>query len=116
LQRAVKRFEAAATMRIRFTVRRLMAVVAIACLAMAGAVLVKRSMEFRALAEKQAFNETMSRAYADEGRGPTGDKQRVARGDQMAAYHRELKIKYERTARYPWLRVEPDPPIPEPPE
>ena len=29
-------------------------------------------------------------------------------------YHRALKAKYERLARYPWLSVTPDPP--EPPE
>jgi hypothetical protein len=31
----------------------------------------------------------------------------------MAAYHRELRIKYERAARYPWLLVEPDSPEPQ---
>ena len=29
-----------------------------------------------------------------------------------AAYHKELKNKYEHAARYPWLPVEPDPPMP----
>jgi hypothetical protein len=102
-------------MRIRFTVRRLMVLVALAGLAMAVATLVKRSTEFRALAEEQADAEQMSLAYADEGRGEGGDPQRVARGEQMAAYHRELRIKYERAARSPWLPVDPDPPIPDPP-
>jgi hypothetical protein len=97
------------------SIRVLMAVVAIAALAMAMGVMVKRSNEFRALAEDQAESEQMSLAYADEGRGETGDPQRVARGEQMAAYHQKLRIKYERAARYPWLAVEPDPPVPDPP-
>jgi hypothetical protein len=98
----------------RFSIRTLMALVAIAGLIMAGVMLVKRSSEFRASAEEQADAEMMSIAYADEARGERGDPQRVARGEQMAAYHRKLRAKYERAARYPWLSVEPDPPIPEP--
>jgi hypothetical protein len=100
----------------RFTVRRLMIAVAIIGLALALAVMLKRSGEFRALAEKQAYYEAGSLAYADDARGEGGDPQRVARGEQMAAYHRALKAKYERAARYPWLPVEPDPPEPEPTE
>ena len=74
----------------------LMVVVAIAALGMAIGVTLKRSSEFRALAEEQADSEQMSLAYADEGRGETGDPQRVVRGEQMAAYHQGLRIKYER--------------------
>ena len=29
-----------------------------------------------------------------------------------AAYHKELKNKYEHAARYPWLPIGPDPPLP----
>ena len=95
----------------------LMGVVAIVALVTAIAVMVKRSNEFRALAEEQADSEQMSLAYADEGRGgrgETGDPQRVARGEQMAAYHQKLRIKYEKASRYPWLAVAPDPPVPDP--
>jgi hypothetical protein len=99
-------------MRIRFTVRRVMVLVAIAGLAMAVATLVKRSNEFRALAEEQAEAELTSVGYADDARGEGRDPQRVARGEEMATYHRALRIKYERAARYPWLSVKPDPPIP----
>jgi hypothetical protein len=98
----------------RISIRMLMVLVAIAGLAMAGAIMVRRSTEFRALAEEQADAEMMSMSYADDARGEGGDSQRVARGEQMAAYHRELRAKYERAARYPWLPVEPDPPEPEP--
>jgi hypothetical protein len=103
-------------MRIRFKVHLLMVVVAIGAFAMAGPTLVRRSNRFRALAEDQAEAEAMSLAYADDARGEGRAPQRVARGEQMADYHRRLRIKYERAARYPWLRFEPDPPEPEPPE
>jgi hypothetical protein len=72
----------------------------------------KRSNEYRAVAEEQAEAEATSLSYADDARGPEGDPQRVARGEQMAAYYKALKLKYQRAARYPWLSVEPDPPIP----
>jgi hypothetical protein len=103
-------------MKFRITVRRLMVLIALASLAMAVAIMVKRSAEFRAIAAEQADAEQMSHAYADDARGEDGDRQRVARGEQMAGYHRELRIKYEQAAWYPWLPVDPDPPIPEPEE
>jgi hypothetical protein len=31
----------------------------------------------------------------------------------MQAYFEQLRLKYERAARYPWLSVEPDPPSPD---
>ena len=101
--------------RLRLSVRLLMVLIAFAAVAMAATVMARRSGEFRALAEEQADAEQLSLSYADEARGPTGDRQRVARGEQMAAYHRALRVKYEQAARHPWLPVEPDPPIPEPP-
>jgi hypothetical protein len=90
-----------------------LALVAISALIMAGAVLARRSSEFRAIAEEQADSEMASLEYADDAKGESGDPQRVARGERMAAYYRELRIKYERAAGYPWLLVEPDPPEPE---
>jgi hypothetical protein len=102
--------------RVRISIRLLMALVAIAGLALAAAIMAGRSAEFRARAEHQAESEALSRAYADEARGPGGDGQRVARGEQMAAYHRALRLKYERATRSPWWNPEPDPPVPGPPE
>jgi hypothetical protein len=93
-----------------------MAIVAIVGLALAVADMVRRSNEFRELAEEQADAEQMSQSYADEARGEHGDRQRVARGEQMAMYHKALRIKFERAARYPWTTPEPDPPDPDPPE
>jgi hypothetical protein len=38
-----------------------------------------------------------------------------ARYEETAAYHRELKIKFQFAARCPWLLLDPDPPQPYPP-
>jgi hypothetical protein len=35
--------------------------------------------------------------------------------EETAAYHRELKIKFQLAARCPWLFLDPDPPQPYPP-
>src|SRR5258708_3462243 len=94
----------------RLTIRRLLLVLAIIGLVLATVVMVRRSGEFREMAEQQADYEAGSLAYADDARGEGGDPQRVVRGEQMAAYHRALKAKYARLARYPWLPVEPGPP------
>ncbi len=90
-----------------------MALVAIAGLALAVAIRAGRSAEFRARAEHDAEFEALSHAHADEARGPGGDGRRVARGEPMAAYHRALRLEYERAASSPWWVPEPDPPVPE---
>ena len=106
----------AAMLRPRLKLPHVMALVAILALAIWLGVMLKRSHDFRVLAAEQAEAEQLSMAYADEARGMNGDEQRVARGEQMAAYHRALKEKYDRAAGRPWLSVEPDPPEPEPPQ
>ena len=98
--------------RVRFTVRRMMVAVCVLAVALFTAVMLRRSYEYRERALENADAEELSLSYADEGRGENGDPQRVARGEQMAAYHRALRIKYERARWYPWLPVAPDPPEP----
>ena len=44
---------------------------------------------------------------------PARTKSLLTVTSRMADYWGTLKSKYERAARYPWLRVEPDPPMPE---
>lgn len=99
--------------RLRLTIRRMMFLVAIVGMGLATALMIQRSRQFARIAEEQAYSESLSLSYADEARGKHGDRQRVERGELMASYHRALKLKYERAARYPWLSVEPDPPIPD---
>jgi hypothetical protein len=43
-------------------------------------------------------------------RGPEPSRARLARMRAEASHFGRLRAKYDRAARYPWLRVEPDPP------
>lgn len=92
----------------RFTVRQMAATVAVAGAALAGVLMVRRSARFRAIAAREAAAELMSRARPDADGGGL-----PPRGADLAAYHRGMRLKYERAARYPWLPVAPDPPMPE---
>jgi hypothetical protein len=94
----------------RFSIRTLMGIVAIIGLFMATTVMVKRSNEFRARARDLAYYAGMMDLDAYESREQMGDLPRAAHSEQVAACYRELKLKYERAARYPWLPVDPDPP------
>jgi hypothetical protein len=44
--------------------------------------------------------------------GAQGPMRYLDRAKRLMLYHRALKGKYDRAARYPWLRVELDPPEP----
>jgi len=101
--------------RPRLTVRRLMILVVLVALALTWPILARRSSQFEALARDQAEAEALSLSDADDARGRDGDPQRVARGEQMAAYHRALKLRYLRAARYPWITPDPAAPVPDPP-
>jgi hypothetical protein len=41
------------------------------------------------------------------------ERENVARLRERAAYHAVMAEKYRHAARYPWLSVDPDPPVPE---
>ena len=109
--------------RVRFTVRRAMVTVAAVALAFA----IARYWNARSYYLEKAANHASFRANVLR----TTDSiryweirwtdQRLGRGAEypwpagppfvpaMARYHDEMRQKYERAARYPWLRVEPDP-------
>jgi hypothetical protein len=87
-----------------------MGIVAIIGLIMATAMMVQRLSEFRAHARNLAYFESMMGLDAWESREQMGDLPRAAHSEQKAARFRELKLNYERAARYPWLPVDPDPP------
>lgn len=114
--------------RVRFTVRRMMMAVAVAAVLFAGVIELPRLWALRrqylGFAEKYGYWET--RVNGAVGirqeityysirlpRGPEPSPARLARMKAEAAYYARLRAKYERAARYPWLRVEPDPPLPE---
>ena len=87
--------------RFRFTVRRMMVVVAIVAILIALKV---RRDRFVALAAHYAMKEELTLGTADA----------VLASDRAKAARRErLRVTYTRAARYPWLPVAPDPPEPQ---
>jgi hypothetical protein len=111
--------------RVRFTVVRMMVMVAVAAGLMTAWVGHARlrllSSNYRARAEQHAgIEETLRRIVASDGAdapvdispGP-GLRSRRFTARAVAEHEAALLRKYERAARYPWLRVEPDPLEPE---
>jgi hypothetical protein len=94
--------------RVRFTVQRMMVWVAIAGMVTGAAVLEGRRRIYASMAIKHA-QEAYS-CLTDDGRKPQlfGTKR-----SGTWQYHVSKARSFERAARYPWLRVEPDPPEPE---
>jgi hypothetical protein len=91
------------------------ALIAIVGAAMAKAVIVERSNNYRTLAQIHANAERSSIDYANQIRGLTGTSRLEARYEETAAYHRKLKIKLQPAARCSWLFLDQDPPQPYPP-
>ena len=98
--------------RARFTVRRLMVVVALAATVMGSVTYLKRrSVQFRAIYLKQAFK-------AEEwhylwGKLETRRDSRSVNPFTKYKFHNFMAEKYDLAARRPWLPVNPDPPEPE---
>ena len=74
----------------------------------------------------QDFEDHLDRLTMQKGTGQSVDffiktlrdaiaklQKNVSADAQRAAYHAAIASKYERTARYPWLSIEPDDPAPE---
>jgi hypothetical protein len=101
----------------RSTVRRLIVVVAIVGISLGFEEIMRRRSEYRSRSEYHSDWVYMHRAQLISGLF------RMQRGwlpvvpgtneDVRLRYHREMARKYESASRYPWLRVEPDPPKPE---
>jgi hypothetical protein len=114
--------------RFQFTVRRMMAVVTISGFLAATVKLWRDSDVFAAKAAAYTASanvnaEIVSGAEAIildlTGSDDPVDRRRKARLEgnvircrPLQDYYRDLANKYARAARYPWLRVEPDPPEP----
>lgn len=109
----------------RLTIRALMVAVAATALGLARRDLSARAREYRSRANHHEFIEKGGRALLRTGeqRTPVGcgdipDKVRKHSSDELAQlskvvdHHRGLRMKYSRAARYPWLPVAPDPPVP----
>jgi hypothetical protein len=102
--------------RPRFTLRRLMVVVASFAVIFGSVPMCVRSLEYSRMAEDQARIEGWYGGPAIESQ-PLANKQPrdewASTCRDIAAKSRVLRLKYERAALYPWLPVEPDPPKPE---
>src|ERR1700678_4432361 len=119
--------------RARFTVRRIMAVVAVIAIATGGVVLMKRREAYRIRAAFHSRQEQVAggrlRHWSHEAARleglpsdvsppvPEHDRRLVAElvdySRNRVVHHRRLKAKYELAARSPWLPVAPDPPSPD---
>jgi hypothetical protein len=105
---------------VRMTTRRWMIVVAVvACLFAAGRIREDeaRRTRYRFLARFHAFGEDLHAhpekydgRYLGVDRPPFRANRRL--DPALAAYHAQLKGKYQLAARHPWLAVPPDPPPP----
>src|SRR4051794_8604286 len=105
--------------RVRFTVRRVMFVVAIVALILGGtAEGVRRRERFRRKAQEYArtSNDLYLRGFyfgKETTFGPSPAEVRISdEYERRSIQYQRLSEKYERAARSPWLPVEPDPPEP----
>jgi hypothetical protein len=90
--------------RVRFTVRRLMASVAIVAFILWAERLLRLPREYRDRAGYYSQCE-----FDASGRLAPGNP----RDRAVVDHYHSLHEKYERAARYPWLPIAPDPPEPE---
>ncbi len=114
---------------MRFTLRRLLIVIALLGVLMAtlleAARATRRAREYRQLADAHAAFRDLSLGEADEyryayvhraaadNRAGTDLLRWEANQRALARHYDVLAGKYRRAARFPWLPVEPDPPPPD---
>ena len=103
----------------RFRLRTLMIAVAVVGLLLGGALKVVRlgqdAVKYRALAVSYGQFAQEARQIRDTGRA-LGHSRRILRGsdlDPWIACYVAFQRKYERAARYPWLPLPANPPVPE---
>ena len=113
---------------MRFTLRRLLMVIALLAVLMAagleGARATRRAREYRQIAVAHAAFRDLSLGEADDyryaylHRTPADNRagpdllRSEANERAMARYYDALSAKYSRAARFPWMPVELDPPPP----
>lgn len=91
----------------RLTTRRLMRFVAVFALILAMMIGVERRKQTFLARAMESSDRLMNVAH-DSGLSPEARRQARKRRD----YYRRLNKKYVHAARYPWLPVDPDPPMP----
>lgn len=102
--------------RFRFTVRRLMVVVATVAVVLGLGGMWMRRERYVGLAHAYSLQEQVARDHPGLSQVTKMDRRGKvllnAFPDKLARYTR-MRAKYEHAARYPWLHVAPDPPEPE---
>ena len=106
--------------RVRFTVRRMMVAVVFVAVILWGFRLRQLAAHYRYQVER-CEGGLRSRGvmcyFPNKRSSPEEEKIREKAFDDWLdrrdAYYAKMKLKYERAARYPWLPVAPDPPVPE---
>jgi hypothetical protein len=104
--------------RPRITVRRLMVAVAIVGMLLWGGMLAVRSITYAFWAggvakKRDAYQADILALEGRAAKGPTAkEAELLAFGHRMMEYLARQQARYENAARYPWLSVEPDPPMP----
>ena len=114
--------------RVQFTIRRLMISVAIVGLILGGEIIRRRRQFYRTSAAYHAKEEgrmlwLLRGGFVHE-TDETGKRRRVQIGRNLdreqvrerLLYHSVMRERYQRVARYPWLSIRSDPPMPEPHE
>src|SRR4051812_8359590 len=96
--------------RPRFTVRSLIVLVAVAAITSGVLVYVERMKRLSQQYRERALNHYWQEMTIGTGQ-KSGYNGKVLSPDPsgLVSYHAQLREKYERAARYPWLPVEPDP-------
>jgi hypothetical protein len=105
--------------RFRFTIRRMMVVVAIVAVICGGGSYAWRREQLRRRLEgyhwKISHHSQMERSSITaivESNVPTGPDELARLNSVRTAYHASMRRKYQRAAVRPWQGIEPDPPEP----
>lgn len=101
--------------RVRFTLRRLMMIVATVAILIWAERMLRIRSERLAIAAYFADQEAMWRAEADKAAGPPGGFDFAGWDLEWAERYAELRRDYEGAASRPWTPVEPPPPMLMPP-
>ena len=106
--------------RVRFTIRRLMAAVAVLALVLAVADQLRRRREsFQRSADvyrRKTGDAFMAAQITRSGNLFVWDRRTSPAHEALADHYDALRVKYERAAAHPWRPVTPDPPEPAWPE
>lgn len=99
--------------RPRFTVRRLMLAVAVAAVVLTTVQWWRRRASYAERAEYHRRWSESKHSFTPDGMSEEQMRRAFAEMAAENRFHRDLARKYEHAARYPWLPVAPDPPLPE---